>query len=69
MILRQTQPKGMATESRPIPKRSRVTPFMVRSLRDDEIFVFGSNPWGLHNGGASKLAKERYAKLAAEAKE
>lgn len=39
---------------------SRVTPFMIEHLAPNEIFVFGSNPWGLHNGGASKLAKSRF---------
>lgn len=39
---------------------SRITPFMIEHLAPNEIFVFGSNPWGLHNGGASKLAKRRF---------
>ena len=42
---------------------SRITPFMVERLAHNEIFVFGSNPYGLHNGGASKLAKRRFGAI------
>ncbi|MBR5688041.1 MAG: hypothetical protein IKX36_08800 [Prevotella sp.] len=42
---------------------SRITPHTVNTLQPNEIFVFGSNPWGLHNGGASKLAKSRFGAI------
>ena len=34
----------------------RITPEMVTSLKENEIFVFGSNIYGEHNGGASAYA-------------
>ncbi len=49
-----------ASRSKP---HSRVSPFMVNKLAPNEIFVFGSNPWGLHNGGASKLAKRNFGAI------
>lgn len=42
---------------------SRVTPRTVKILQPGEIFVFGSNPWGLHDGGASKLAKKYFGAI------
>lgn len=38
----------------------RVTPERVSVLRPGEIFVFGSNDRGLHNGGAARLAVQRF---------
>ncbi|MDI2097544.1 A1S_2505 family phage non-structural protein [Ruicaihuangia caeni] len=32
----------------------------IESLRDDEIFVFGSNAHGMHAGGAARFAHERF---------
>ena len=37
-------------------KRYRYTPEQIDKLEDDEIFVFGSNPWGVHNSGAAHYA-------------
>lgn len=34
----------------------RVTPKHINNLKSGEIFVFGSNTGGLHNGGAARLA-------------
>ena len=34
----------------------RVTPQQINGLRDNEIFVFGSNLEGKHYGGAAKFA-------------
>ena len=34
----------------------RVTPQMVNHLEPNEVFVFGSNPQGEHNGGAAAFA-------------
>lgn len=36
------------------------TPDRITELRDNEIFVFGSNLQGLHGGGAARLAYERF---------
>ena len=38
----------------------RVTPHMVNSLQPGEVFVFGSNPDGFHNGGAAEIAMRRF---------
>lgn len=39
---------------------TRVTPSRIDSLRDGQIFVFGSNEAGRHNGGAARLALKRF---------
>lgn len=36
------------------------TPDMISSLRDNEIFVFGSNLGGFHGGGAARVALDRF---------
>ena len=38
----------------------RFTPDHIRSLKDNEIFVFGSNLQGMHGGGAARVAVERF---------
>lgn len=38
----------------------RVTPKWIKSLAEDEIFVFGSNLEGMHGGGAARLAYEAF---------
>lgn len=38
----------------------RYTPEQITSLKDNEIFVFGSNLRGEHNGGAAYFAKLRF---------
>ena len=38
----------------------RITPERIVSLKDNEIFVFGSNLAGAHGGGAAHLAYERF---------
>ncbi len=38
----------------------RVTPAMITALKDDEVFVFGSNKEGMHIGGAARAAFERF---------
>lgn len=39
---------------------TRFTPDNVMSLRDNEIFVFGSNLYGFHSGGAAKVALQKF---------
>lgn len=39
---------------------NRVTPPRIDFLRDGQIFVFGSNAAGHHDGGAARLALERF---------
>lgn len=35
-------------------------PDYITELREDEIFVFGSNLAGMHGGGAARLAMQRF---------
>ena len=39
---------------------SRVTSERIDRLREDEVFVFGSNVLGHHDGGAARVATERF---------
>ena len=41
-------------------KHDRITPQYITSLREGEIFVFGSNKEGLHGGGAARIAYEEF---------
>jgi hypothetical protein len=36
------------------------TPERIESLKENEIFVFGSNIQGIHAGGAARLARKRF---------
>ena len=45
----------------------RVTPPMVKSLRDNEVFVFGSNVHGNHNGGAAGYALAHFGAINGQA--
>ena len=38
-------------------EQTRITPDRITSLKDNEIFVFGSNKEGMHGGGAEPLTK------------
>lgn len=38
----------------------RTAPDYITELREDEIFVFGSNLAGMHGGGAARLAMQRF---------
>ncbi len=37
-----------------------VTPHMVRSLKPNQVFVFGSNLAGMHGGGAARMAASHF---------
>ena len=39
-----------------INKEGRVTPDFIKSLKPNEVFVFGSNLAGMHGGGAARIA-------------
>jgi uncharacterized protein YegL len=45
----------------------RVTPAMVKSLQDNEVFVFGSNVHGNHNGGAAGYALAHFGAINGQA--
>jgi hypothetical protein len=38
----------------------RTTPDIIRDLKPNEIFVFGSNEAGIHGAGAAKLAADKF---------
>ena len=38
-------------------KKGRITPRRIDSLKENEIFVFGSNLAGMHGGGAARIAR------------
>ena len=42
---------------------TRVTPHLISRLAAGEIFVFGSNAMGYHDGGAAKTALEKFGDL------
>jgi hypothetical protein len=41
----------------------RTTPERIEVLKPNEIFVFGSNLGGFHNGGAAKIAMEKFGAI------
>lgn len=41
----------------------RVTPEPIKNLAENEIFVFGSNSAGIHNGGAAKFAMRKFGAI------
>ena len=42
---------------------NRITPENIKSLKDKEIFVFGSNLAGAHAGGAARIAVEKFGAI------
>jgi hypothetical protein len=44
-------------------RRHKSTPDNISHLRDDEIFVFGSNLAGHHGGGAAKIALGKFGAI------
>lgn len=41
----------------------RFTPHNIKNLEKNEIFVFGSNAAGMHNGGAARTAVEKFGAI------
>lgn len=37
---------------------NRITPYNITELKENEIFVFGSNPHGVHKGNAASMARQ-----------
>ena len=44
-------------------ENNRFTPDYITTLKDNEIFVFGSNLEGMHGGGAALLAYKRFGAI------
>ena len=42
------------------PNTQRIAPDRIADLRENEVFVFGSNLAGLHGGGAARFAMQRF---------
>ena len=55
------EPKEEKSES--MPRKRVYTPDQISSLRDNEIFVFGSNLYGLHGGGAAAAAMRDFGAI------
>lgn len=36
---------------------------LIKDLKENQIFVFGSNPEGRHGAGSAKIAKDRYGAI------
>ena len=43
--------------------QKQFTPEKITELKENEIFVFGSNLEGYHSGGAAKVAMEKFGAL------
>lgn len=43
--------------------KSRFTPDFITELKENEIFVFGSNLQGMHGGGAARLAYDKFGAI------
>ena len=43
--------------------KTRFTPEFIIELKENEIFVFGSNLQGMHGGGAARLAHEKFGAI------
>jgi hypothetical protein len=44
----------------------KIAPDIITELKDNEIFVFGSNEAGIHGAGAAKLAREKFGAIGGE---
>lgn len=44
-------------------KRKRISPDLINNLKENEIFVFGSNLDGMHIGGAARVAYNKFGAL------
>ena len=53
-------PQEEPTGNMDVNLQRRVTPAMITSLKDGEVFVFGSNKEGMHGGGAAWAAFKKF---------
>lgn len=54
-------------DSTPLYQSSIYTPEIIDELKEDEVFVFGSNDLGEHIGGAAKVAHEKFGAIYGQA--
>ena len=52
---------GLGGDANSLP--NRITPSQVKSLREGQIFVFGSNSQGIHGAGAARFAVEKFGAI------
>ena len=43
--------------------KSQFTPDFITELKENEVFVYGSNLQGMHGGGAARLAYEKFGAI------
>lgn len=43
--------------------KNRISPALIKELKPNEIFVFGSNLSGQHAGGAARIAHEKWGAI------
>ena len=48
-------------------KSQRITPWHITSLEENEVFVFGSDVYGMHCGGASEYAVNYFGAIMGQA--
>ena len=48
--------------------KRELTPENIQELKENQIFVFGSNMNGNHAGGAARLAVEKFGAIMGESK-
>ena len=48
--------------------KRELTPENIQELKENQIFVFGSNMNGNHAGGAARLAVEKFGAIMGQAK-
>ncbi len=46
-----------------INMEKRISPHFINNLKENEIFVFGSNLQGMHGGGAARIAYEKFGAI------
>lgn len=44
-------------------QEKRITPEWITDLKEDEVFVFGSNLKGMHGGGAARVAYDKFGAI------
>ena len=44
-------------------KEKRITPAWISEVKEDEVFVFGSNLEGHHGGGAARVAYDKFGAI------
>lgn len=65
--LKKQELLGALNESYFTEKGDHVAPDVIRQLRPDQIFVFGSNIYGRHNGGAAGFAVQHFGAIYGQA--